>query len=135
MAINGWCNNKSASWGEKGTGPNPTDRSKSGTKRSLLVDGQGIPLGITVDGANRHDMKMTKATLSEYSAFQTTTIIIIIYRQIPNNKTSVLTRVMTILKYTSYLKNMVIPFMCAREEETIIMVTKKKKRRRKDTKI
>ena len=32
-------------------------------KRSLLVDGQGIPLQITVDGANRHDMKMTKATL------------------------------------------------------------------------
>src|SRR6478735_1331862 len=38
--------------GGKNTGPNPTDRSKSGTKRSLLVD-----------GANRHDMKMTKATL------------------------------------------------------------------------
>ena len=37
--------------GKKSTGPNPTDRrSKSGTKRSLLVDGQGIPLGITVDG-------------------------------------------------------------------------------------
>ena len=49
--------------GEKGTGTYPTDRSKSGTKLSLLVDGQGIPLGITVDGANRHDMKMTKATL------------------------------------------------------------------------
>ncbi len=49
--------------GEKSTGPNPTDRSKSGTKRSLLVDGQGIPLGIAVDSANRHDMKMTKATL------------------------------------------------------------------------
>ena len=28
-----------------------------------MVDGQGIPLGITVDSANRHDMKMTKATL------------------------------------------------------------------------
>jgi putative transposase len=43
--------------GGKSTGPNPTDsRSKSGTKRSLLVDGQGIPLGITVDSANRHDM-------------------------------------------------------------------------------
>ena len=27
--------------GEKGTGPNPTDRAKSGTKRSLLVDGKG----------------------------------------------------------------------------------------------
>lgn len=49
--------------GEKSTGPNPTDRSKSGTKRSLLVEGQGIPLGITIDGANRHDMKMTRATL------------------------------------------------------------------------
>jgi putative transposase len=49
--------------GEKSTGPNPTDRSKSGTKRSLIVDGQGMPIGITIDGANRHDMKMTRATL------------------------------------------------------------------------
>ena len=49
--------------GEKSTGPNPTDRSKSGTKRSLLVEGQDIPIGITIDGANRHDMKMTRATL------------------------------------------------------------------------
>lgn len=32
--------------GEKSTGPNPTDRSKSGTKRILLVEDQGIPLGI-----------------------------------------------------------------------------------------
>ena len=48
----------------KGTGVNPTDRSKSGTKRSIVVvDGKGVPLGITVDAANRHDMKMTKATL------------------------------------------------------------------------
>ena len=56
--------------GEKSTGPNPTDRSKSGTKRSLLVDGQGIPLGITVDGANRHDMKMTEATLQSIVVFR-----------------------------------------------------------------
>jgi putative transposase len=49
--------------GEKGTGANPTDRAKSGTKRSMIVDGKGVPLGITVDAANRHDMKMTKATL------------------------------------------------------------------------
>ena len=49
--------------GEKSTGPNPTDRSKSGTKCSLLVEGQGIPIGITIDGANRHDMKMTRSTL------------------------------------------------------------------------
>ena len=36
--------------GEKGTGPNPTDRAKSGTKRSLLVDGKGVPLSVSVDG-------------------------------------------------------------------------------------
>lgn len=50
-------------WGEKGTGANPTDRGKSGTKRSLLVDGNGIPLAIVVDGANRHDLKLLKTTL------------------------------------------------------------------------
>ena len=49
--------------GEKGTGPNPTDRAKSGTKRSILVDGKGVPLSVSVDAANRHDMKMTKSTL------------------------------------------------------------------------
>ena len=49
--------------GEKGTGANPTDRAKSGTKRSVLVDGKGVPISISVDGANRHDMKMSKATL------------------------------------------------------------------------
>ena len=49
--------------GEKGTGANPTDRAKSGTKRSMVVDGKGVPLGIIVDAASRHDMKMTRATL------------------------------------------------------------------------
>jgi hypothetical protein len=49
--------------GEKSTGANPTDRAKSGTKRSMVVDGKGVPIGITVDAANRHDMKMTKITL------------------------------------------------------------------------
>ena len=45
------------------TGPNPTDRGKSGTKRSLLTDGYGIPLGLSVDGANRHDKKMAEGTI------------------------------------------------------------------------
>lgn len=49
--------------GGQGTGPNPTDRSKSGTKRSLLVEGKGIPLAVAVDGAHRHDMKMAEPTL------------------------------------------------------------------------
>ena len=36
--------------GEKSTEPNPTDRSKSSTKRILLVEGQGISFGINVNG-------------------------------------------------------------------------------------
>jgi putative transposase len=52
MAINGWCIITKAPLRGKSTGPNPTDRVKSGTKHSLLVDdGQGIPIGITVDCA------------------------------------------------------------------------------------
>ena len=44
-------------------GPNPTDRAKGGTKRSILTEGKGVPVGLAVDGANRHDMKMTRETL------------------------------------------------------------------------
>jgi transposase len=32
-------------------------------KRSLLTEGHGVPIGLTVDGANRHDMKLVRATL------------------------------------------------------------------------
>ena len=44
-------------------GPNPTDRAKPGTKRSILVDGQGGPLSIVAAGANVHDTKLLRATL------------------------------------------------------------------------
>ena len=49
--------------GGAGTGSNPTDRGKKGTKRSLLTDAKGIPLSIVVDGANRHDKMLVKETL------------------------------------------------------------------------
>jgi putative transposase len=52
----------------KKTGPNPTDRAKKGTKRSMLTDALGIPLSIAVDGANRHDMKMSRETLENIKA-------------------------------------------------------------------
>ena len=39
------------------TGPNPTDRGKAGTKRSVLTDGRGLPLSLVTAGANRHDKK------------------------------------------------------------------------------
>ena len=45
------------------TGANPTDRGKGGVKRSLLTEAQGIPVGLAVDGANRHDMKLVRATV------------------------------------------------------------------------
>src|SRR2546422_2182640 len=50
-------------WAGKKTGPNPTDRAKDGVKRSLLTDGAGVPLGVAVDGANRNDFKLARATL------------------------------------------------------------------------
>ncbi|MCU0508488.1 MAG: IS5 family transposase [Anaerolineae bacterium] len=49
--------------GGKKTGPNPTDRGKEGVKRSLLTEGHGVPVGLAVAGANRHDMKLVRATL------------------------------------------------------------------------
>jgi len=49
--------------GNDTTGPNPTDRGKSGVKRSLLTEGHGVPIGLAVAGANRHDMKLVRATI------------------------------------------------------------------------
>ena len=43
------------------TGPNPTDRSKKGSKRHLITDGRGAPLAITHTGANCHDSNMAIA--------------------------------------------------------------------------
>src|ERR671924_1442260 len=50
-------------FGGAATGANPTDRGKQGTKRSVLTDGQGIPMAVVVAGANRHDMKLLAKTL------------------------------------------------------------------------
>jgi putative transposase len=44
-------------------GKNPTDRGKLGTKRSLLTDGGGLPVGLAVEGANRNDFKMARPTI------------------------------------------------------------------------
>ena len=42
----------------KKTGPNPTDRGKLGIKRCIICDGQGIPVGVELEAANPHDMKL-----------------------------------------------------------------------------
>lgn len=49
--------------GGEATGPNPTDRGKGGTKRSLLTDARGEVLGFAVAGANRNDHLLLPETL------------------------------------------------------------------------
>ena len=49
-------------WGDS-VGPNPTDRAKAGSKRSVLVDGDGGPLSVVVAGANVHDTMLLRQTL------------------------------------------------------------------------
>jgi transposase len=39
------------------SGPNPTDRRKPGTKFTLIVDGQGVPLELRTAPANRSDQR------------------------------------------------------------------------------
>src|SRR6266446_9698486 len=45
------------------TGPNPTDRGKLGTKRHVLTDRRGVPIGVALTGANVHDKWLAGPTL------------------------------------------------------------------------
>jgi transposase len=45
-------------------GPNPTDRAKTGVKKSLLVEADGGPLGIAIAGANVPDAQLLEATIA-----------------------------------------------------------------------
>jgi len=64
MARDGWGHDQSAPWGGKKVGKHPTDRGKIGTKRSVLTEGGGVPVGLAVEGANRHDFKMARETIA-----------------------------------------------------------------------
>lgn len=63
MAKRRFINGKITAWRRKKTGNNPTDRSKLGTKRSGLCEGGGIPIGVCLEGANIHDMKLLSETI------------------------------------------------------------------------
>jgi transposase len=56
------CITKAPCGGEK-TGRSPVDRGKRGIKRSMAVDACGIPLGIVIAPANRHDSPLLADTL------------------------------------------------------------------------
>src|ERR1035438_9352630 len=45
--------------------PTPRIGEKNGRKRSLLVDGIGVPLSLVASGANTHDVKLLEATLDQ----------------------------------------------------------------------
>ena len=97
--------------GGAGTGANPTDRGKKGTKRSILTDGKSIPLSVAVDGANRHDKKLVKETLD--------TIIIERPSTEREFRISAWIKDMIFLISENWLKNMVIlPILKAVEKKT-----------------
>ena len=63
IAVDG-CITKAPGGGEV-AGPSPADRRKQGMKRSLVVEGYGIPLGRVLAGANRHDSPLPAPTLDK----------------------------------------------------------------------
>jgi len=60
LAVDG-CITKAPGGGEV-AGPSPVDRRKQGMKRSVLVEGYGIPLGRVLAGAQRHDSPLLNPT-------------------------------------------------------------------------
>lgn len=62
MAGSGWDAGQGLPGGNL-IGPNPTDRGKNGTKKSLLVEREGGPLAVEIAGANVPDTKLLEATL------------------------------------------------------------------------
>lgn len=53
------------------TGLNPTDRGKLGTKRHVVVDARGTPLGLTLIGANCHHSRMLATMLDAVPGVRT----------------------------------------------------------------
>lgn len=54
--------------GGEDTGPNPTDRGKSGSKHHVLTDAQGVPLTATVTAANVPEVTQIFEVLSDMPA-------------------------------------------------------------------
>jgi transposase len=63
ISVDG-CITKAPGGGEV-AGPSPVDRRKQGMKRSVLVEGYGIPLGRVLAGAHRHDSPLLAPTLDQ----------------------------------------------------------------------
>ena len=57
-------------YGGDQTGPNPTDRTKRGSKRHLICDGRGVPLAVRLTGANRNDSQEALALVDAIPPLQ-----------------------------------------------------------------
>lgn len=55
--------------GGEAAGRSPVDRGKQGTKRSLMVEARGIPIGCVVAGAHRNDSPLLRPTLEKLARF------------------------------------------------------------------
>jgi transposase len=66
IAVDG-CITKAPGGGQC-AGPCPVERRKQGMKRSVIVEGDGIPLGRVLAGANRHDSPLLAPTLDKLDA-------------------------------------------------------------------
>lgn len=67
LAVDG-CIVKAPCGGEA-AGRSPVDRGKQCTKRSLMVEGRGIPIGCVIAGANCHDSPLLVPTLDKLGRF------------------------------------------------------------------
>lgn len=61
---------RAGSRGGEQTGKDPTNRGKLGTKRHVVVDRQGLPLAVTISGANVHDSKLLEDTVDAIPALR-----------------------------------------------------------------
>ncbi|MFI5852542.1 IS5 family transposase [Streptomyces parvulus] len=50
------------------SGPSPVDRARPGSKHHLIVDGQGIPLAVSLTGGNRNDVTQLEPLVDKIPA-------------------------------------------------------------------
>src|SRR5205807_7837220 len=55
--------------GREKTGKSPVDRRKLGTKRSIIVDKNGIVIGCALGAGNRHDSTLFEASIRSIPLF------------------------------------------------------------------
>lgn len=65
----GDCAHIKAPLGREKTGISPVDRRKLGTKRSIIVDRNGVAIGCALGPGNRHDSKLFEASIRSIPSF------------------------------------------------------------------